>query len=577
MVVSQRKKRSGILAPGDRIGDYEIIEKIGQGGIAEIYRGRQASLDREVAIKLLTKSSTAVTEIVRCFEQEAKIIAKLRHPNIVHVIDRGIDQRGYYFVMDYIEGENFQEILSRRKCSPEQNIEIVVNVLKALDYAHKNGVIHRDVKPSNILIDRQGFVMVVDFGIAQILDDKAGDRTDSGLVMGTLAYMSPEQKLPSCKVDHTTDLYAVGVILYEIMTKKKPTGSFEPPSSVNSDIAPRFDEIVMKCLKQNPKDRYQTAVELKDDLLSALNAKSPIDSPANMESGSLTENLIGNCSFLDTIKESPFGATYLVENRVDGNLYVIKKIVNRGAGLREARILAKLDHSHILKIHGAGGDTRRDVLLTEYAQGGSLADRLVKPYPAEEAIVIFRQIATGLSFAHKNNIIHGNLRPSNILFDHEDNVKLSDFGLPGHYSQQKDNWYASPDRKKDKASDLYSSGVILYQLLTNRLPQFDSHDRLEWPPMDAEIPATVSELTDSMLRKKVFNRVSSFEEVLAKIDDCEEELAYGLKRRKRRRNLSKGKRYLRILIPLFVVILIMTALVLLDVISLDDLRHLSTT
>jgi len=581
MAISLRKKSTGILAPGDRIGDYEIIEKTGQGGVAEIYRGRQASLDREVAVKLLLERDTIDSEIVNRFEREAKIIARLRHPNIVHVIDRGIDQRGCYFVMDYIEGKDFQKILSHGTYSLEQKIGVVLNLLKALDYAHKNGVIHRDVKPSNILIDKHGFVMVVDFGIAQMFDEKGSDCTETGLIMGTPAYMSPEQKLSSCKVDRTTDIYAVGVILYEIMTEKKPLGNFKPPSYINSEISPRLDAIVLKCLEQDPKDRYQTAVELKDELLSAVYDGMRTEGTARPEVNSSTTNLIGNCSFLDTIKETSFGSTYLVENRVDGRLYVIKKMVNRTTELREARILAKLDHPNILKIHGAGGDANKSVMVTEYAQGGSLADRLVKPYPLDEAIVIFKQIASGLSFAHKNNIIHGNLRPSNILFDNEGRIKLSDFALPEHYSQDEKNWYATPESKKEKASDLYSAGVILYQLLTNQLPAYDNQARLVWPPGEIGIPLDIANLTTSMLRKSKAKRIVSFEEVLARTDQYEARLATGSKWGRvlaPARKVYRKLRYARYLIPLLALILLATAIVLLlgDVISLDNLFQLTS-
>lgn len=521
MIVSRAKRSAGTLAPGAMIGEYEILEKIGQGGVAEIYRGRQASLDREVAIKLLSESATIDSEIVSRFEQEARIIARLSHPNIVHVIDRGVDKNRYYFVMDYVDGHNFKKILSRGTYSFERKIDVVINLLKALDYAHKNGVVHRDVKPSNILIDGRGFVMVADFGIARMLGKKGADRTRTGMVMGTLAYMSPEQKLSSANVDRRTDLYAVGVILYEIMTGRKPLGRFKSPSEVNPKVSRKLDDIVLKCLNQEPKDRYQTAVELKDDLLSAVYDKKRTDESVAQEDGTAVTGFVGNCSFLDTLKETQFGATYLVENRADGKLYVIKKMVRREMGLREAKILAKLDHPNIIRIFGAGGDASKNVIVTEYAQGGSLADRLVKPYPVDTAVTIFKQIASALNLAHRNNIVHGNLRPSNILFDLEDRVKLTDFSLPEHYSKSRRNWYAAPEQKKERASDVYSAGVILHQLLTNQTPIFDNYGRLIWQFDQTRIPLEITNLINRMLRRKISERCSSFEEVLSEIEQFE--------------------------------------------------------
>jgi serine/threonine-protein kinase len=521
MIVSRAKRSAGTLAPGAMIGEYEIVEKIGQGGVAEIYRGRQTSLDREVAIKLLSEHATIDSEIVSRFEQEARIIARLSHPNIVHVIDRGVDKNRYYFVMDHVDGHNFKKILSNGTYSFEKKIDVVVNLLKALDYAHKNGIVHRDVKPSNILIDRRGFVMVADFGIAQMFDKKGADRTRTEMVMGTLAYMSPEQKLSSGKVDCRTDLYAVGVILYEITTGRKPLGRFKPPSEVNPKVSRKLNDIVLKCLDQDPKDRYQTAVELKDDLLSAVYDKKPADESVAQEDGTTVAGFVGNCTFLDTLKETQFGATYLVENRVDGKLYVIKKTIRREMGLREAKILAKLDHPNIIKIHGAGGDANKNVIVTEYAQGGSLADRLVKPYPVGAALTIFKQIASALNLAHRNNIVHGNLRPSNILFDPEDRVKLTDFSLPEHYPKKGKNWYAAPERKKERSSDVYSAGVILHQLLTNQIPIFDSYGRLIWQSGQIGIPPEITNLVAKMLRRDTSERCCSFEEILAEIEQSE--------------------------------------------------------
>jgi serine/threonine-protein kinase len=521
MAISLAKKRTGVLRSGDRIDDYEIIEKIGQGGVAEIYRGRQHSLDREVAIKLLSERATIDSDIVSRFEQESRIVAGLNHPNIVHVIDRGLDRKRYYFVMDYVDGTDFKTILSRKSYSLEQNIDVVVQALKALDYAHNNGIIHRDIKPSNILIDRRGHVLVADFGIAQILDKDTIDQTQTGMVMGTLAYMSPEQKVSSRDIDRTSDIYSVGVILYEILTTRKPMGNFKPPSEIASGVPIKLDDIVMKCLEQDRKDRFQTAVELKDFLLSVMHDTNVVSRKPRESVAPSMKSFVGNCSFLDTIRESTYGATYLVENKSDGKLYVIKKMLKREMGLREARILARLTHPNIIKIHGAGCDSRKNVIVTEYAQGGSLADRLIKPYPIDEVAEIFRQIAEGLGFAHKNKIVHGNLRPSNILFDLDNRVKLVDFALPEHYSAGETNWYAAPERKRTKASDVYSAGVILHQLLLNRRPKFDQYGRMLRQSGDAVIPEPVNDMLRKMLQKDPSRRHSSFDEVLADLEQIQ--------------------------------------------------------
>ncbi|MEA3296363.1 MAG: serine/threonine-protein kinase, partial [candidate division Zixibacteria bacterium] len=204
-----------------KIGEYVLTGKIGEGGIAEIFRARQESLNRDVAIKILNSTMTADPDIVRRFERESIVIASLNHPNIVHIIDRGIAGGRYYFVMVYIDGTSLREVIDSNRIPLKTKLEMIVQVTKGLDYAHKNGVIHRDIKPANILIDRQGNAMVADFGIAQIIETPEGEMTSTDIIMGTMSYMSPEQKVSSTNVDQTTDIYAVGVILYEILVGKK--------------------------------------------------------------------------------------------------------------------------------------------------------------------------------------------------------------------------------------------------------------------------------------------------------------------------------------------------------------------
>ncbi|MEA1980686.1 MAG: protein kinase [candidate division Zixibacteria bacterium] len=496
------------------IGEYTLTGKIGQGGVAEIYRGSQKSLNRDVAIKILNTKLTNDPEIVRRFEQEAVVVARLNHPNIVHVIDKGKTGSRYYFVMDYIDGTNLRELIDSQKIGLNTKLEMIVQVCKALDYAHKNGIIHRDIKPANILIDKHGNALVADFGIAQIVGTPESEMTATDVIMGTLAYMSPEQKTSSTNVDQTTDIYAIGIILYEILAGKKPLGSFKPPSKVVSGQNDKFDRIVMKCLESEPKDRYQTAVELKDDLLNVMNNNI---SSAKTDEFSITgsESFMGKCRYLDTIKETRFSSTILVENKLNKQLYVIKKHSRGEIGRTEAKILKAFKHKNIAKIFGSGGDKRSTVIIAEYASGGSLADRMVRKYTWEKAFGIILDIATGLDFAHKNNVVHGNLRPSNILFDLEDTPKISDFGMPVHYDEsKKKNWYMAPERKKSKQGDIYSIGVILYKMILGCNPFYDHQTKLKFGDFQNYLGEEVKRMLSKLLAIRVGNRYSSIEEFL---------------------------------------------------------------
>ncbi len=517
----EEKKSAAPAKKTVKIGNYALTGKIGQGGIAEIYKGRQESLDRDVAIKILSSKLTSDDDIVRRFERESLVIARLNHPNIVHVIDKGQAGGRYYFVMDFIDGTSLREVIDSTKIPLQTKLEMIVQVCKALDYAHKNGVIHRDIKPANILIDRQGNALVADFGIAQIVGTPEAEMTSSDVIMGTLSYMSPEQKISSANVDQTTDIYAVGVILYEILCGKKPLGRFKMPSEINTDLGTGFDKVITTCLAQDPSERYQTAVELKDALLDVMGGGRVKTDPTAM-SVSGTESFLGKCRYLDTIRETRFGSTILVENRVNKKLYVIKKHNKGEAGRKEAKLLATLKHNNIINLFGAGGDARSTVVIADYAQGGSLADRMVRRYEWDKAFEIILQVAAGIDFAHKNNIIHGNLRPSNILFDSDDVVKLTDFALPVHYDGPRQrNWYSPPERKSSRQGDIYGIGVVLHQMILGRNPEYDAGDNLVLGDSRRMLPEEICQMLGKLLAIRVTRRYKTCEEFLLDYDDFE--------------------------------------------------------
>ncbi len=508
-----------------KIGDYSLVSKIGQGGIAEIYKARQESLNREVAIKILSADLTGDKEIVRRFERESIVVAGLNHPNIVHIIDKGVTSGRYYFVMEYIDGTSMREVIDSDKIQLKTKLEAMIQVCKALDYAHKNGIIHRDIKPANILIDRQGNALVADFGIAQMVGTPDSEMTSTDVIMGTLAYMSPEQKISSTNVDQTTDIYAMGVILYEILLGKKPMGHFKLPSELEPSIDKKFDTIIQKCLAPESKDRFQTAVELKDAILEGMNADSSLSKADDYNLEDNSDSFMGKCRYLDTIKETRFSSTILVENKVNKRLYVIRKHSRGEVGRKEANILKSIRHKNVVNVFGSGGDNKSTVVISEYAPGGSLADRMVRHYPWEKAAAIILEVATGLDFAHKNNIVHGNMRPSNILFDADDVAKISDFGMPAHYDDaKKKNWYAAPERKKSKSADLYALGTIFHRMIFGRSPDYDSGTNLIFSDSARLMPKELKSILSKLLAIRVSNRYDSCEEFLLEWDDFEQRM-----------------------------------------------------
>jgi serine/threonine-protein kinase len=200
---------------------------------------------------------------------------------------------------------------------------------------------------------------------------------------------------------------------------------------------------------------------------------------------------------------------------------VIKKHSRGEVGRKEAKLLTTLRHEHINVIYGSGGDNRSTVIISEYAQGGSLADRMVRKYDWQAAMKIVAQAASALDFAHRNNIVHGNLRPSNVLFDAGDNVKLTDFGLPSHHdTAAKKNWYGPPEFKASKQGDIYALGVILHQLLLGRLPEYEPiTDKLKLEELYMQVPEAIADILKKMLAIRVANRYKSCAEMLLDWDE----------------------------------------------------------
>ena len=238
--------------------------------MAVVYKGIQPSLNRAVAIKVLPPQFASTPELLGRFDREASIVAQLNHSNIVQVIDRGRQGKVLYIVMEFVDGEGLDKIIRSGRLEVSQIIDYAAQVCDGLDYAHSMGVIHRDLKPSNILIEkRTGRVKIADFGIAQIetTGGVLATLTYDHSAIGTMNYMSPEQRQDAHRVTHLTDIFSFGVVFYEMITAKLPIGHFKPASLIRPDIPLGFDTIVTKCLAESPTDRYQSAGEIRDDLI----------------------------------------------------------------------------------------------------------------------------------------------------------------------------------------------------------------------------------------------------------------------------------------------------------------------
>jgi tRNA A-37 threonylcarbamoyl transferase component Bud32 len=242
--------------------NLDILEYLGRGGMGVVYKARQKSLNRLVALKLLAPERVGDERFAQRFAKEAQALAALNHPNIVTIYDFGQVGGFFYLLMEFVDGVNLRQAMRAARFTPDEALAIVPPICAALQYAHEHGIVHRDIKPENLLLDKEGHVKIADFGIAKMLNAEASDvGVTESLQAGTPQYMAPEQKA-SRHTDHRADIYSLGVLLYELLTGELPGKPLTPPSKkVAVDV--RLDELVLRALDEKPERRYQTIAEVK--------------------------------------------------------------------------------------------------------------------------------------------------------------------------------------------------------------------------------------------------------------------------------------------------------------------------
>jgi len=288
---------------------YTIERPIGRGGMADVFLARDQQLDRRVAVKVLYPEFARDPSFVERFRREAQNAAMLNHPNIVSVYDYGQEHGTYFIVMEYVEGQSLREILrAQGELPPMQAARVASEIAAALDFAHRHGVVHRDIKPGNVLLTPQGQVKVTDFGIAANPTDAASGLTATGAVIGTATYFSPEQA-QGYQVDGRSDVYALGVVLYEMVTGRPPFTAESPvavamkhvreqpipPSRLVHDVPPDLERIILTALSKDIVTRYQSAAEVRADLINfgrgrpLRSAATTVAAPATVAAAPLTQ------------------------------------------------------------------------------------------------------------------------------------------------------------------------------------------------------------------------------------------------------------------------------------------------
>lgn len=260
-------------------GEYHFDSLIGQGGMGAVYRGQQTKLERSVAIKILHRQHGTDYSYPERFRREAQALAQMNHPNIVSVYDFGVVGDYLYYVMEYIEGTDLHHLLAQKAVNQARALEIMPALCDALSYAHAKGLVHRDIKPANVLIASDGRVKLADFGLAKRLDRPTTMLTLSNMAMGTPDYAAPEQYDTHAMVDHRADIYALGVVFYQMLTGSVPRGAWQPPSALAGND-PRLDSVIVRALLPDRSQRYNSASEFKQALLASITMPLEAASPA---------------------------------------------------------------------------------------------------------------------------------------------------------------------------------------------------------------------------------------------------------------------------------------------------------
>jgi len=278
-------ERSGQQIPG-----YKVLGKLGAGAMATVFKARQLSLDRLVAIKVLPRKFSTNPQFIERFYAEGRAAAQLNHPNIVQAYDVGNTGEYHYFVMEYVDGRTvYDDIVKHKRFSEADAIDIVIQIAEALEHAHSKGLIHRDVKPKNIMITREGVAKLADMGLARAISDKEAAEAEAGKAFGTPYYISPEQIRGELKIGPPADIYSLGATLYHMVTGNVPfdgkspsavmhkhlKADLVPPDHVNPKLSAGISEVIEMMMAKNPKDRYLNCRDLLVDLRAIRQGKPP--------------------------------------------------------------------------------------------------------------------------------------------------------------------------------------------------------------------------------------------------------------------------------------------------------------
>ena len=536
-VFNRLSNRSDHLpTPGHKIryfGDYELLEKLGSGGMGVVYKARQTSLNRIVAIKMIRTAEFASEDEIRRFHGEAEAVARLDHPNIVSLYEVGQHQGQHYFSMAYVDGQSLADQLRKRLPATRTAAEYLKTAAEAMYYAHQRGVVHRDIKPGNVLIDRSGRIRITDFGLAKRMDSDS-QLTRDFQVLGTPEYMAPEQAQGQIdRLGPAADIYSLGALLYALLTGRPPFHAASPvatlrqvvdadpipPRQLNPEVSRDLETITLKCLEKDPAHRFADAQELVDELQRFLDGTPVVSRPiserewierwARKKGYDIQDELRRSDTSVEfRARQSSLNRTVVLEvfQPPEKRLKHCEKTedpVFRGHGfvmefpagssltleskpntereqrrfIESTKIISQFQHENIVTVYDFGRFGERPFVVTELIDGGSLDSKVA--HSQTEIVQVVEKVvsvARAIDFANRKGVIHGNLSPASILLSRDGTLKVTGFGLIQFEGELCVSAFMSPEATGpfggplSSRTDVYGLGAILYYLLTGRPP-----------------------------------------------------------------------------------------------------------
>ena len=517
---------------------YEVLAELGRGGMGVVYRARQASSQRLVALKLIRDGALAGPQDRARFWIEAEAAARMQHPHIVQIYEVAEHGGLPYFAMELVEGGSLEKLLPQGSLESRLAAGLVHKLAQAIEHAHAQNIVHRDLKPANILVAADqwpgtssqepvdsgswplapgswllapGCLKITDFGLAKRLDGESTAWTQPGVILGTASYMAPEQAAGRVgAIGPATDIFALGAILYELLTGRPPFQAEtwnqtllqvlhdepQPPTRLNSAVPRDLEAICLQCLEKEPQRRYSSAGDLAADLNRFLTSQPVAAVPLSDGERLARRALQDGYTLVERIGTGPRSTVWRALYGSPQQTVALKVYdagictedqwrdrLNRGADLWSA-----LAHPQLAGVQRAGWWDGAAYVSMDYVPQGSLADRLAgqdRPGPLKQALQLVAQLAEIVGYLHRQGVVHGNLKSSNVLLAADGIARLSDLRLTGGLFQGSapagdddpaavaclaPELLENPHAELRPYTDIYGLGIVLYELLTGRLP-----------------------------------------------------------------------------------------------------------